>query len=95
MITSSMSLTSAEANLIKTIKELQYGTILEFEFTGSGDGPKFDREVTRAQRDMIEAIRGSEWNMIYQIKIHQADPNYMEVPVTLNGVKCRKLLKFN
>jgi len=94
MLLSTMLLTATEANLIKTIKELQYGTILEFELTG-GDDPKFDREVTRAQKDLIEALRANEWSMVYQIKIHQADPNYMEVPVTLNGIRCRKLLKFN
>ncbi|MFM8321150.1 MAG: hypothetical protein ACKOC5_09575, partial [Chloroflexota bacterium] len=79
MVFSTMTLTAAEASLIKTIKELQYGTILEFELNG-GDGPKFDREVTRAQREMIEAIRSNGWTLVYQIKIHQADPNYMEVP---------------
>lgn len=95
MLLSTMLLTAAEANLIKTIKELQYGTILEFELIGTGDSPQFDREVTRAQREMIEAIRRNGWNMIHQIKIHQSDPNYMEVPVMVNGVRCRKLLKFN
>lgn len=93
MIPFVMKLTPSEAKLIAAIQQLQFGTILECELS-TGEAPVCERELTQAQKALIEELRQNGWSRILQIKVHQGEPNYMEVPVQMQGFSSRKLLKF-
>jgi hypothetical protein len=95
MILLNMRVTPEEHDLVRDIKDLQYGEIYDATIPESGGQPTIELKVTRQMRDLLELIRNGT-RFFHRIQVHQSEPQYVEVPgeTRFSKFKCLKRYKF-
>jgi hypothetical protein len=85
------AVSDAEAALIETIRDVQYGEIYGAEVE---DQPPDARiELTEKEKCLIDLIRGGS-QYLSVITVHGGEPAYAEDDKKVNGFSCRIKYKF-
>ncbi|HMN11171.1 MAG TPA: hypothetical protein PKD55_02455 [Bellilinea sp.] len=93
MITYTLKVSQTEKDLVDTIKELQFGEVLELELTE--DQPTIDLTVSRQTKELLNLIQDGN-RFLHSIRVHQGEPTLAEVPWrSRTGISCRKQYRFN
>lgn len=90
---SSMMLSQGERDLIDALNKLNYGELRNIELE-LGE-PTYPMRLTQAQQRLITEVIRQGYQHIGFIKVHQRDPQFLDVPFEYKGFRGTKLIKLN
>ncbi len=88
--------TQVEADLLRDIKDLGFGELLDLELPETNEKPTVLISLEEPQKKLVNAIRDGH-RFFTVLVVHNGMPSYGEFPTETKCLKhrCRKRLKFS